>query len=84
MRRNISLVHDELEEIIDEHKYIKLQMTFEDNGVGISEENLHKVFADYTRLQEHSKMNFKGTGLGLGICKNLIEKMGGQVEIDSV
>jgi signal transduction histidine kinase len=59
-------------------------MTFEDNGVGITKEDQTKVFTDYTRLQEHNKLNLKGTGLGLSICKDLIEQMGGKVEIDSV
>ena len=54
------------------NKYIKLQIKIEDNGVGISEENLQKLFMDYTRLDEHQMINAKGTGLGLSICKNII------------
>ena len=50
-------------------KYIKLQITIEDNGVGISKQNQDKLFQKYSRLDEHKSMNFKGTGLGLCICK---------------
>lgn len=64
-------------------KYIKLQIRIEDNGVGISEENLGKLFTDYTKLDEHSIINAKGTGLGLSICKNIIQKMGGDVDVQS-
>ena len=38
---------------------------------------------DYSKLDEHRKMNTKGTGLGLSICRNIIEKMGGTVNIES-
>lgn len=38
---------------------------------------------DYSKLNEHKKMNQKGTGLGLSICKNIINKMGGQVVVES-
>jgi signal transduction histidine kinase len=55
----------------------------EDNGVGISENNKGKLFTDYSRLEEHEDMNAKGTGLGLSICKNIIEQMGGNVEVES-
>lgn len=49
-------------------KYIKLQITVQDNGVGISKKNQSMLFKDYARLDEHQSMNAKGTGLGLSIC----------------
>lgn len=64
-------------------KYVKLQIIVEDSGVGISKENITKLFKDYSRLEEHQDMNAKGTGLGLSICKNIIEQMGGKVEVES-
>ena len=59
-------------------------MIIEDTGVGISPENIEKLFQDYSRLEEHQDLNHKGTGLGLSICKNLITKMGGKVDVESV
>ena len=47
-------------------------MVIEDTGVGISPENIKKLFQDYSRLDEHQELNHKGTGLGLSICKNLV------------
>ena len=44
----------------------------EDNGVGISEENIEKLFKDFNKLDEHKNMNAKGTGLGLSICKKIV------------
>jgi len=55
----------------------------EDNGVGIAPENLSKLF----RLDEHSSTkgtaNEEGTGLGLILCKELIEKMNGHLTVTS-
>lgn len=48
-------------------------MVIEDSGVGINKENIPKIFKDYSRLEEHQKMNAKGTGLGMSICKKIVE-----------
>ena len=61
-----------------------MEIVIEDNGVGISKENQDKLFKDYSRLDEHQNVNEKGTGLGLSICKNLVEKMGGKVRVESI
>lgn len=58
-------------------------MIIEDNGRGISKENLPKLFMDFAKLDEHADVNKKGTGLGLSICKNIIESMGGKVYAES-
>lgn len=58
-------------------------MIIEDTGVGISPENIKKLFQDYSRLDEHQNINQGGTGLGLSICKNLVEQMGGKVDVES-
>ena len=55
----------------------------EDNGIGIKKQNLNKLFTDFTKLDEHKKLNVKGTGLGLSICRNIISKMGGEVQVES-
>lgn len=54
-------------------KYIKMKLTIEDSGIGISKQNQLKLFKNYGRLKEHESMNAKGTGLGLSICKQIIE-----------
>ena len=63
---------------------MKFRIEVQDTGVAIKKENLNKLFMDFSRLDEHSQMNSQGTGLGLSICKRMIEKMGGQVKVDSV
>ena len=64
-------------------KYVKLRIVVEDDGAGISAENQRKLFKDYSRLEEHESNNAKGTGLGLSICKSIIEKIGGNVTVES-
>jgi signal transduction histidine kinase len=63
--------------------YIEFEIHIIDTGCGISEENIPKLFMNFSRLEEHQKMNHRGTGLGLSICKSLIELMGGSVSVKS-
>ena len=41
------------------------------------------MFVNFEALQEHQSSNQRGTGLGLSICKQIIEKMGGTIEVTS-
>jgi K+-sensing histidine kinase KdpD len=41
------------------------------------------LFLNFSRLEDHQKSNERGTGLGLSICKSLLEKMGGNVTVES-
>ena len=59
-------------------------MSIIDSGVGISQENIPKLFMNFSKLDEHSQRNRQGTGLGLSISKRIIESMGGRVDVRSV
>ncbi len=52
-----------------------------DNGIGIQEEYLETIFKPYKQL--HSKDKFEGTGMGLAICKKIVEKHGGEIHVKS-
>ncbi|GHC58605.1 PAS domain-containing sensor histidine kinase [Ulvibacter litoralis] len=54
-----------------------------DQGIGISAENLTKLFQPFTQVDGILNKNLPGTGLGLTISKNLIEKLGGTIEVQS-
>ncbi len=54
-----------------------------DNGVGICEENLAKLFRLDTNLSTAGTANETGTGLGLILCKELVTKNNGQIWVES-
>ena len=54
-----------------------------DHGVGINPESFSKIFEKFARIENHLTRKAQGSGLGLYIVKNLIEKMGGQIFVES-
>ena len=54
-----------------------------DNGIGIKQENIEKLFTEFGKLDEQSKMNRQGTGLGLTISRNMVRQMGGEISVKS-
>lgn len=60
---------------------IKFEVKIIDDGEGISQEGIKQLFMNFNTLDEHKKKNLRGTGLGLSICKQIIENMGGRVNV---
>ena len=54
-----------------------------DTGRGIDKEALPKIFTAFQRLDEGMNRGIEGTGLGLAITKNLLDEMGGTIEVES-
>ena len=50
----------------------------------MSEEAQKKLFLNFSKLEDHGKVNQKGIGIGLSICKEMIDQMGGSVAVESV
>lgn len=59
-----------------------LRISFRDNGIGIAPEYHELIFQFFKRL--HTADEYQGTGLGLGLCKKIINNYNGKVEVDSV
>ncbi len=55
----------------------------EDSGIGISAEDLPKVFDKFEQVDSSSARRAGGTGLGLAICRRLCELMGGRITAKS-
>ncbi len=66
----------------DESTY-DIKFTIQDTGIGISKENLDKLFMPFTQAYPSMGRIFGGTGLGLPISNNLAKLMGGKVEATS-
>lgn len=62
---------------------IKLLISVEDTGIGISEENQKKLFDSFERIDEEKHRSIEGTGLGLAITKDLVEAMNGEIGVYS-
>lgn len=61
--------------------HIVIEIT--DNGMGISEENIEKIFAPFYRDPEAQKAQIIGHGLGLSIAKKIIEQHQGEIKVNS-
>jgi PAS domain S-box-containing protein len=67
--------------INDEGILIKVEV--EDTGTGITEEDRKVLFRDFSQLENAESKKFKGSGLGLSICKQLVELMGGEIGLST-
>ena len=54
-----------------------------DTGIGMNEEQLGKVFDEFTQAEASTAKDYGGTGLGLPISKKMTEMMGGKMEVES-
>lgn len=61
-----------------------LRTFVKDSGIGISAEDRSKLFTKFSRIYNDKTKNIYGTGLGLWITKQLVEKMGGTIAVDSI
>jgi signal transduction histidine kinase len=60
-----------------------LMIAISDTGIGIKEEDLHKLFTAFSQIEDAKTKKHEGTGLGLTISKNLVELIGGTISITS-
>lgn len=71
------------ETLLPGNLYADYTFTVSDNGIGMSQEFISKVFEPFEREQKFSKTNVQGSGLGMTITRSFIELMKGKITIDS-
>jgi len=75
---SVNLFRKENENVFDVHILV------EDSGIGIPAEDLATIFESFKQRVDQDSSRYGGTGLGLTICKRLVEMMDGEIQVDSI
>jgi len=68
-------------ELLEEEQAMRFMVA--DTGIGIAPEDQERIFEEFTQIENPLQKRFKGTGLGLPLCRRLATLLGGRVEVAS-
>ncbi|MBF0310479.1 MAG: CHASE2 domain-containing protein [Magnetococcales bacterium] len=66
-----------------EGERLVLEGSVQDSGIGMTPEQMGRLFQAFSQADASITRQYGGTGLGLAICKQLVEKMGGRIRVES-
>lgn len=61
----------------------ELEFSVRDNGIGISKDHIGRLFTKFEQAEHGTTRRYGGSGLGLSICKSIVDLMGGSIEVES-
>lgn len=69
---------------VKDEKADMIEILVADTGVGMSEDQMLKLFTPFTKILSNRKLNAEGVGLGLAVSKNIALALGGDITAESV
>ena len=72
-----------IEKTVKQNGYATYEFRIKDNGMGMDKEFVKTIFDPFTRVKSTTVSGIQGTGLGMAITKNIIDMMGGKIDIQS-
>ena len=76
-------IHLNISVIKEKKDKVWLEFVISDTGIGISKEDLKHIFDSFKQANQHTFSKYGGTGLGLNIVKQIVEKLNGELEVNS-
>lgn len=67
----------------EDNGWLEARFEVRDSGIGMTEEQLQRIFNPFVQADESTTRKYGGTGLGLSITRNIVELMGGRLQAES-
>jgi signal transduction histidine kinase/DNA-binding response OmpR family regulator/HPt (histidine-containing phosphotransfer) domain-containing protein len=81
---NWSVAHSHTEsQLFPSQRYEEIHFSIKDTGIGIPEDKINQLFRSFSQLDGSNVREYGGLGLGLAICKRLIQRMNGRLWVES-
>ncbi|NJO52001.1 MAG: hypothetical protein HC840_24230 [Leptolyngbyaceae cyanobacterium RM2_2_4] len=71
----------EVEQTLEQDNQVVLRFSVEDNGIGITPTDQSRIFEPFTQVDTSSTRQYEGTGLGLTICRKIVQLMNGKLAL---